>query len=100
MTLPQLQSLPIGPDGEPLRQRYLDRREVCAGPDTILAFVDTQGDPLPADTLPAYLQALGRVTINAEFNGALCRGLLAARFNEDAEPSLYDFVRMAPGTAT
>jgi metal-sulfur cluster biosynthetic enzyme len=100
MTLPQLQSLPIGPEGGALRQRYLDRREVCAGPDTTLAFVDTQGDPLPAGSLPAYLQALGRVTINAEFNGALCRGLLAARFNEDTEPSLYDFARMAPGTAT
>jgi metal-sulfur cluster biosynthetic enzyme len=99
MTLPQLQALPIGPEGGPLRQRYVDRREVCAGPDTALAFVDTHCSPLSADTLLAYLQALGRVTINAEFNGALCRGLLAARFNEDGEPSLYDFARMAPGKA-
>ncbi|HEX3992966.1 MAG TPA: iron-sulfur cluster assembly protein [Acetobacteraceae bacterium] len=99
MTLPQLQALRIGHEGEPLRQRYLDRREVCAGPDITLAFVDAQCNPLSADTLLAYLQGLGRVSINAEFNGALCRGLLAARFNEDGEPSLYDFARMAPGTA-
>jgi hypothetical protein len=43
--------------------------------------------------------SLGRVTINAEFNGALCRGLLAARFNDDGEPSLADFARMSPGAA-
>ena len=71
----------------------------CAGPDITLAFVDAQCNPLSANTLLAYLQGLGRVSINAEFNGALCRGLLAARFNEDGEPSLYDFARMAPGTA-
>lgn len=99
MTLPQLQALPIGPEGEQLRQRYLDRREVCAGPDITLAFVDAQCNPLSADTLLAYLQGLGRVSINAEFNGALCRGLLAARLNENGEPSLYDFARMAPGPA-
>jgi metal-sulfur cluster biosynthetic enzyme len=99
MTLPQLQALPVGPEGRLLRQRYLDRRGVCAGRDITLAFVDAHGNPLSADSLPAYLQALARVTINAEFNGALCRGLLAARFNDDGEPSLYDFARMAPGTA-
>jgi len=77
-----------------LRQRYLDRRDVCAGPAEQLAFVDAFGVPLDAEALPAYLQALGRITINAEFNGALCRGLLAQRFNEDGEPTLYDFARM------
>jgi len=94
MTLHQLQALAFAPDDAPLRQRYLDRRGVCAEPDVVLAFVDTESHPLSADHLPAYLQALGRVTINAEFNGALCRGLLAARFNEDGEPSLLDFARM------
>jgi len=38
--------------------------------------------------------------LNAEFNGALCRGLLAARYNEPqslpAEPELIDFIRMGP----
>jgi metal-sulfur cluster biosynthetic enzyme len=99
MTLPQLQAIALAPEAEPLRQRYLDRREVCAGSDTSLAFVDEQCRPLSADGLPAYLQALGRITINAEFNGALCRGLLAARFNDAGEPTLYDFARMAQGTA-
>jgi metal-sulfur cluster biosynthetic enzyme len=99
MTLAGLLALPLGSAGEPIRQRYLDRRQVCAGPDVMLAFVDTQGKPLVADNLVAYLQSLGRVTINAEFNGALCRGLLAARFSEDGEPSLYDFARMPQGKA-
>ena len=35
-----------------------------------------------------------------EFNGALCRGLLAARFNEEEdatrEPTLHDFIRALP----
>jgi len=54
---------------------------------------------VPGETLQAYLQTLGRITINAEFNGALCRGLLAQRFNEDQEPTLYDFARMPPRAA-
>jgi hypothetical protein len=38
------------------------------------------------------------VAVNVEFNGALCRGLLAARFGEtertpSGEPTLLDFVR-------
>jgi metal-sulfur cluster biosynthetic enzyme len=96
MTRAQLQALPLGTEGAPLRQRYLDRRVICAGPDSMLAFVDTKCNPLSADDILAYLQVLSRITINAEFKGALCRGLLAARFNEDGEPSLYDFARMAP----
>jgi metal-sulfur cluster biosynthetic enzyme len=98
MTLPALKALPLDHDGNQIRQRYLDRRHICAAPDEPLAFVDAQGEPIGAESLHGYLQALGRITINAEFNGALCRGLLAARFNEDGEPSLADFARM-PGTA-
>jgi metal-sulfur cluster biosynthetic enzyme len=99
MSLQDLQAIALEPDDHNLRRRYLDRRGVCAGPKEVLAFVDADGRPLCADKLAAYLQVLGRVTINAEFNGALCRGLLAARFNEDGEPSLYDFARMPPGKA-
>ena len=99
MTLPGLMALPLDPDGEQMRKRYLDRRHVCARPGDSLAFVDAQGDSIGAEGLPDYLLALGRITINAEFNGALCRGLLAARFNDDGEPSLADFARMSPGTA-
>jgi metal-sulfur cluster biosynthetic enzyme len=99
MSLQALQSIALEPGDEPLRRRYLDRRDVCARPAERLAFVDARGKPLAAENLAAYLQALGRITINAEFNGALCRGLLAARFNNDGEPSLYDFARMPPGEA-
>jgi metal-sulfur cluster biosynthetic enzyme len=99
MSLQDLQAIALEPEDYNLRRRYLDRRDVCAAPTEELAFVDGDGRPLSADNLATYLQALGRVTINAEFNGALCRGLLAARFNEDGEPSLYDFARMPPGKA-
>ncbi len=101
MTLDALQALALAPDGALLRTRYLERRDVCAGAAQVLAFVDVQDRPLTAAELPAYLQALARIGINAEFNGALCRGLLTARFNETAphgEPSLLDFARMAPSS--
>jgi hypothetical protein len=99
MSLPDLQAVALDPEDENLRRRYLDRRSVCADPAETLAFVDADGHQLAAESLGAYLRALGRVTINAEFNGALCRGLLAARFGEDGEPTLYDFARMPPGKA-
>jgi metal-sulfur cluster biosynthetic enzyme len=99
MTLSALKALPLDADGDQIRRRYLDRRHICAAPGEPLAFVGAQGEPIGAESLSGYLQALGRVTINAEFNGALCRGLLAARFNEDGEPSLADFARMPARTA-
>jgi metal-sulfur cluster biosynthetic enzyme len=89
MTLADLRAAKVD---DSLRQRYLDRRQ--AHPGEKRAFIDVLGNPLDAETLSAYLQTLGRVTINAEFNGALCRGLLAQRFSEDGEPTLYDFARM------
>jgi metal-sulfur cluster biosynthetic enzyme len=99
MSLHTLQAVALDPEDENLRRRYLDRRHVCADPAETLAFVDADGHWLAAENLAAYLRALGRVTINAEFNGALCRGLLAARFGEDGEPTLYDFARMPPSKA-
>jgi hypothetical protein len=47
------------------------------------AFVEAEGAQLKADGLTGYVSKLRRVGINAEFNGALCRGLLAARFDLD-----------------
>lgn len=97
LALAELSALPLAQDGARLRERYLDRRDVCAAIGEPLAFVDAEGAGLTTDGLATYLQALGRVNINAEFNGALCRGLLAARFNEaapDGEPTLMDFARM------
>lgn len=66
--------------GEALVARYLQRRGV-AGPG-LRAFVDVEGRPIDADALAPYLRDVQRVGINAEFNGALCRGLLAARYAE------------------
>ena len=50
-------------------------------PDYSAAYVVLKTDA--ADGLAGYVSNLRRVGINAEFNGALCRGLLAARFDLD-----------------
>jgi hypothetical protein len=92
MTLTELQALVLDEHGTRLRARYIDKLDVCARPGDPRAFVDAHGDPI--EQLGDYLRKLERVSINAEFNGALCRGLLAARFNETGEPSLLDFARM------
>jgi metal-sulfur cluster biosynthetic enzyme len=102
LTLEALGGLELSEAGRVLRRRYLERRDVCARSGEMAAFVDAQGACLGAGELPVYLQALGRIGINTEFNGALCRGLLAARFDEavseaNAEPGLRDFVRAAAG---
>jgi metal-sulfur cluster biosynthetic enzyme len=96
MRVDELHALPSDAAGRRLVLRYLDRREVAGGPSH-LAFVDAAGARLSAGGLKAYLQEVRRVGVGAEFNAALCRGLLAARFGEDpatAEPSLADFARM------
>ena len=87
MGLIDLQALPLDEAGAGLRTRYLEKRDTCARPGEPCAFVDARGNPI--DELAPYLRALERVSINAEFNGALCRGLLAARFNEDGEPTCW-----------
>jgi metal-sulfur cluster biosynthetic enzyme len=84
--------------------RYMERRHVC-GPTvdeaekmTQLAFVDSCGAPIDPDTLGAYLRGLRRVGVNAEFNSALCRGLLAARYGESAVPVEEKPVHFFPRT--
>ncbi len=69
-------------EGQKLIVRYKERRAVV-GPYSheTLAFVTTGGQPLEPGSLPGYMLALRRVRANAEFNGALCRGLLEARFD-------------------
>jgi len=82
MTLKELADLNLDGDGARLRARYLERRSIAS--DSLAAsraFVDADGDPLQAESLSAYVRALRRVDINAEFNSALCRGLLHARFD-------------------
>ncbi|MGP3697291.1 iron-sulfur cluster assembly protein [Rhodobacter sp. NSM] len=61
------------------------------------AFVTWEGDPLTPATLPRHMARLRSVRINMEFNGALCRGLQAARYRDapevtPEEPELIDFI--------
>jgi hypothetical protein len=88
MSVAELAGLPDDSASRRLVERYLERRFVIGGcandaaEASEAAFVDSQGALLDADGLGAYLRALRRVGVNAEFNGALCRGLLAARYGD------------------
>ena len=100
LTIGELRSCTNTSEGQVLVQRYLDRRSVVgeAGDDAP-AFVDEHGAPVAPEAFRGHLRALRRVAVNVEFNGALCRGLLAARFNDsrgDDEPTLLDFIRAVP----
>jgi metal-sulfur cluster biosynthetic enzyme len=82
LTLTELDRLTLDVEGAKLVRRYLERRAVVEAPDTDgIAFVDAAGARLKADSLAAYLSGLRRVGVNAEFNSALCRGLLSVRFD-------------------
>lgn len=94
-----LRDLPADASGRRLIDRYLALRDILFGVSGP-AFVDTEGAAVTAEAWPDHLAGLRRVWINTEFNGALCRGLLAARFDEaapapDGEPTLADFIRRA-----
>jgi metal-sulfur cluster biosynthetic enzyme len=82
LTLGELMTAETGEAGARLIARYCERRSVIAAPvPEARAFIDANGDPLQVETLPAYVRALRRFGVNAEFNSALCRGLLHARFD-------------------
>ena len=85
-----LPGLALDAPGRLLVVRYLERRAVAGGGQE--AFVDTAGRVISTEALSAHLRDIRRVAINAEFNGALCRGLQAERFGE-AEPLPIHFVR-------
>jgi metal-sulfur cluster biosynthetic enzyme len=95
MTIAELERLALDVEGGRLRRRYLDRRGVI-GPMSpgAYAFVSPEGVKLNGEGLARYLSELRRVGVNAEFNGALCRGLLAVRF--DLETPLKPRARAAP----
>jgi metal-sulfur cluster biosynthetic enzyme len=82
LTLMELGCLPVDDEGGKLVRRYLERRAVV-GPLRAdePAFVDAEGARLKTDGFAAYVSGLRRVGVNAEFNGALCRGLLSVRFD-------------------
>ena len=86
LTIGALDTLQNDEERRRLVARYLQRRSI-AGPASAeaLAFVTSAGDPLQVEGFEVYVKNLRRVRVNAEFNGALCRGLLAVRFDE-AEP--------------
>ena len=84
MTLSDLECLPLDTEGQKLVRRYFERRHVVGPirPDA-LAFITCEGAALKSETYASYVSGLRRVGVNAEFNGALCRGLLAVRFDLD-----------------
>jgi metal-sulfur cluster biosynthetic enzyme len=84
MTLDELVDLEVNEAGARLRTRYLERRPIVSvSLATSRAFVDADGEQLQAETLSTYVRTLRRVDVNAEFNSALCRGLLHARFDTE-----------------
>lgn len=95
LTLEGLERLALDGEGTALRTRYLVRRPLAG--DSARAFVTSAGEPVMHETLSVYLRHIRRVGLNAEFNGALCRGLLAARYGEapplPPAPGLADFMR-------
>jgi metal-sulfur cluster biosynthetic enzyme len=97
MTLGELVELEVDKAGARLQARYLERRSTVSDPlATALAFVDTDADPLQAETLSTYVRKLRRVDVNAEFNSALCRGLLHARFDMETPLSTKGGRRFEP----
>jgi metal-sulfur cluster biosynthetic enzyme len=94
LSVAELATLPGDSESRRLIERYLERRFVVghcgdkAAQSDESAFVDSEGASLDADGLPAYLRGLRRVGVNAEFNGALCRGLLAARYGDGCAPQV------------
>ena len=82
LTLMELGCLPVDDEGQKLVRRYLERRAVVGALRADEpAFVDAEGARLKTDGFAAYVSGLRRVCVNAEFNGALCRGLLSVRFD-------------------
>jgi metal-sulfur cluster biosynthetic enzyme len=84
LTLSDLECLSVDAEGQKLVQRYMERRHVVGPirPDA-LAFITCEGEVLKTETFATYVSGLRRIGVNAEFNGALCRGLLAVRFDLD-----------------
>ena len=100
LTLAGFDALSLGnqPEAAAQKPRY---REILVGDGLALlpddpAFVTWNGDPIVAEDLAEHMTRLRSIRINMEFNGAMCRGLAAARYKEVArdgtEPELIDFI--------
>ena len=99
LTIGELQRVDTTAQTSALVERYLQRRDLPgpAGPRDP-AFVDTAGHTIAPERFAAHRRVLRGVAVTVEFNGALCRGLLASRFGEvdqvqEGEPTLLDFIR-------
>jgi metal-sulfur cluster biosynthetic enzyme len=77
----ELKELSLDDEGHSLRNLYVFawRRIHGGASEEQLAFTTLDGRSLRQDQLNAYLRLLTGVRRNAEFNGQICRGLLAAR---------------------
>lgn len=91
-------SVILDDDGARQKPRYREILVDCglAAEPGDLAFVTPDGRPIDADGLAVYVRGLRAVRINMEANGAICRGLLQARYQEfdpaAGEPTLADFM--------
>ena len=82
MRVAQLEGTAVaGAEGAGLKRRYLEMRPHVGGPagPEDRAFVTAEGVPLTEAGFDEHLRSLASVRIAMEFNGALCRGLLAVR---------------------
>ena len=90
MTMQALEGTAVaGAEGAALKRRYLEMRARVGGPacPDAPAFVTTEGEPLTEAGFDEHLRTLSSIRIAMEFNGALCRGLLAARDRASGEPA-------------
>ncbi|RAZ83396.1 iron-sulfur cluster assembly protein [Cereibacter johrii] len=102
MTLGGLGRMRLGEDpgaAELPRYRAILRETLRAIDPGDPAFVTWGGEALTPETLPDHMARLRAVRINMEFNGALCRGLQAARYRTQPQaeaapdrPELIDFI--------
>ena len=87
MTVAELERTTVaGAEGS--QRRYLEMRARVGGPaePDDRAFVTVEGTPLTEAGFDEHLRTLASVRIAMEFNGALCRGLLAARDRASGAP--------------
>jgi hypothetical protein len=79
VSLRELMSLPLEAEGARLRNLYVfsRRRNHCG--EEGFAFTTVDGSPLDSSGFRTYLRRVTGVRRNAEYNGFICRGLLAAR---------------------
>jgi metal-sulfur cluster biosynthetic enzyme len=81
-TLRELKELPLDEEGGSLRSLYVfawRRIHIGCEEEEELAFMTIDREPLNLGELKDYLRLVAGVRRTADFNGLICRGLLAAR---------------------